>query len=452
VIASRKPFRKEGLGYVYEPTIGEGQRLGVVLKMDSIHRRGDSVVGQLVVETCIPGYNPHLVETVQNISGVEARGKLAKLLDIRTKAAALDWDTIIESFCVAVLRAERQGTPIIQIGNLPDEKEPPDVIQHLVQLGRINEVHGPGGDGKGWLSSFIAVCHTTGHDLAHLRSGDAGRVLYLDWEDDGRTLNRRIKAACRGMGLEPTTIDYMQCHGALKDQVLQIARHVATSHTTLLVTDSVELACGVGSEHGTYEERAHGLHSALRAIATSVDWDVSTWLIDHVSEEARRNEKGVNKAYGSGAKQWWARNTWELRKDQPPGSPIATLGLFPFKANHSGAIPPIGLALDFSRWPEAVSIARSEVHENDALARKLTNGTRILAVMGSGPQFVGDIAEQCDLTQDVTRTEMNRLAKKGVVVKTTDGRWVKTGRVPEGPPATTPEEAPDLYDPIDIPF
>lgn len=450
MIPPRRPFRREGLGYVYQPTTGEGEPLGVTLKVNSIHHRGETAYGLFTVESCLPGIPPHLVEATQNISGTEARAKLAKHLSARTNGAGLDWDTIIESFCVGVLRAEREGTPIIQVGTLPDEKEPPDVIQHLVQLGRINEVHGPGGDGKGWLTTFIVACHTTGLDLAHLRSGPPGRVLYCDWEDDARTLNRRLKAAARGLGVDPIAIDYLQCHGALKDQVLQVARHVAASHTTLLAIDSVELACGVGSEHGGYEERAHGLHAALRAIATSVEWDLTTWLIDHVSEEARRNEKGVNKAYGAGAKQWWARNTWELRKDQPPGSPVATLGLFPFKANHSGAVAPIGLALDFARWPEAVSIARAEVHDNDVLARKLTNGARILAVMGRGPLFVKEIAEKADLSADITRTELNRLAKKNVVIKTTDDRWIRLGQEPGGPSATGPDE--DYYEPEDIPF
>jgi hypothetical protein len=451
VIERPKPFRREGLGYVYEPVGAEGEMLGVSLKIDSLRRRGVDIVGEVLVETTLPGVPGHLVQTVQNISGAEARAKFARVLEAKTRGVPLDWAGIVEAFCVGVLRADREGTPFVKVGDLPDDTgEVADTVRHLVQTGRINEVHGPGGDGKGWLATFVSACVQSGVDLAHLRVQQAN-VLYLDWEDDGYTLNRRLKAAAKGLGLPPVRIDYRQCHGALKEQVLQVARHTSAEQVGLIIVDSVELACGASSEHGTYQERAEGLFEALRAVQTGVTWPVSVLLIDHVSDEARRSERGVSKAYGSVFKANWVRNAWELRKDQDHGSPSACLGLFQFKANHSSRVAPIGLRLDFSRWPQAVSIEEADVKDSSELSKKMTNGARILAVMGTEPLGAAEIADMTGIGPSSVRTELARMKARGVVAQTTDGRWQRHGATAWSPPPWVPEVDDPEIDP-GLPF
>lgn len=441
MIEPRKPFRREGLGYVYEPTDGEGIPLGVSLRVDAIHGSGERMMGEMLIETTLPGVNPHLLMTAQNLTGATARNTLAKQLAAKTPGLSLPWDTLVEGFCVAVLRAEREGTPFLQIGHQDDKGTLPDVIDHIVQQGRTNDIHGPMGDGKGYLAAFMVVCHTTGNDLAHLRCHATGTVLYLDWEDDDSTLNRRLRAIAAGYGIPPVIIHYRMCHGALKDQVLQIARYVATHHITFIVVDSVELACGIGNDHGTYEERAHGLHDALRSISTSVPWPVSSLLIDHVSDDVRTAKKGVGKAYGSSMKMAWVRNAWEVRKDQEPNSPIATIGLYRFKGNHAGNVGPIGIQLDFTKWPQALVAKRAEIRDSDVLSSRLTATSQLLSALQSGPMDTKDLAVMTGLSRDAVRVALNRLKKRGHVVQGTDGRWGRRSLHQPGQ-----EEVPDLDD------
>lgn len=451
MIEPRKAFRKQGLGYIYEPFDSEGNCLGISMRIDGIRGSGEKMTGELLVESTLPGVSPHLLMTVQNITGSQAKATLAKQLAAKTPGVGLDWDGLVEGFCVAVLRSERQGAPFQKVGSNPDEGPSPDVIEFLVQQGRTNDIHGPMGDGKGYLAALMAVCHTSGIDLAQLHCNAAGHVLYLDWEDDAATLNRRLKAAAAGLGVPPVDVDYRVSHGALRDQVLQIAREVATEHITLLIVDSVELACGIGSDHGTYEERAHGLHDALRAITTSVEWPVSTLLIDHISEATRANKKEVGKAYGSLMKMAWVRNAWEVRKEQEQGSPYATIGLFRFKGNHAGAVRPIGLRLDFTRWPAELRVQKADIRDSDELSSRQPATQQILDALRSGPMDTKDLATVTGLTREAVRVAVNRLKERRRVVQGTDGRWgLLATEQPDGRGVSSPDEPPEEQD--EIPF
>jgi len=443
VTETPRPFRRDGLGYVFEPQTEQGEPCGVRMRVDYLHRRSDEVTAELLVEATLPGVPSHIHQARFNLTSTTARNTMAKHLALSTPhLAASQWGVWLEQCCAGVLRAERQGEPFLKVGRLPAQVRPPDLVEYLVQSGRPNAIYGPGGVGKGWIGTFIAVGIETGTDVGGLRV-QPGRVLYLDWEDDRYTLNERVRMVAAGMGLpEPPEIRYRECQGALRNQVPQVARQIQEAEITLVIVDSVEMAIGTGDGSTSYEDKAMGLFGAMRTITASVKWPVAWLLIDHVSDEARRNTTGVNKQIGSVMKGNLSRNAWEVRKDQEMGGSCSYLGLYQYKANHSGFAQPLGFKLDFSE-PGMVTLSRYDVRERLELARRLPGQEQIKAVLLRGPREVSDIAAITGLKPNEVRVYLNRFQGR-LFTKLPDDRWgvltaMRGNADTAGPPTVRPE-------------
>ena len=136
---SAKPFRRDGMGYLYEPVNGDGRALGIRLKADYLMRRAGDVTAELVVEATLPGVMPHLHQGRLNLDGTNSKRDLAKVLGEQTDI--VNWRLVLEEFCVGILRAERQGDPghravrrDAQGGLQPDERLAParEILRHGV--------------------------------------------------------------------------------------------------------------------------------------------------------------------------------------------------------------------------------------------------------------------------------------------------------------------------------
>lgn len=428
-----EPFRREGLGYVYEPP-GAGVRLSV----DYLHRRSDDLTGEILVESMMPGVPSHLHQARFTLTSTTTRISLAKHLGELTQGV-VGWLPLLEQFCVGVLRREREGEPFTRVGRLPATLTRPDIIETLLQSGRITLLYGPGGVGKGWLATFAAVCVTTGTPFAGL-AVQQGPVLYLDWEDDEETLDRRVKWASAGLDLTTTPeIHYRRCGGPLPEMVHRVARYVTEQRISLIILDSVELGCGTANENVPYQARAEGYFKAIRSIQTIATPGATPTVlcIDHVSGEAARNETTVNKAYGSVFKGYWARNSWEMRKDQEAGANAFHVGLYHFKPNHTKLFAPIGFTFDFAD-PGMVYLAPHDVGASASLSKRLPLADQIAGVlMQERPLEAKDIAERLGMTGKTgqVRVELHRhkppQGKR--FIQTTDGRWTFNEERREGP-------------------
>jgi hypothetical protein len=453
------PFQRAGLGYVYEPVDADGEPRGIRMRVDYLHRRADEMSAELLVESTLPGVPSHVHQARFNLTSTSARTTMAKhLAGVAPSLTQQAWGLLLEQCCAGVLGAERQGEPFQKVGRMPARVRPPDLVEGLIQSGRPNAIYGPGGTGKGWIATAIAVGIETGTDVGGLRV-QPGRVLYLDWEDDAYTLNDRVVLVANGMGItEPPEIAYRASQGALRNQVQQVARFVMEARITLVIVDSVELAIGTGDGSTSYEDKALGLFGSMRTISACTPWPVAWLLIDHVSDEARRSTSGVNKQIGSVMKGNLSRNAWEVRKDQEIGGPISYLGLYSYKVNHGPNAHPIGIALDFSD-PQMVTLHREDVRGNHELSKRLPGQERIKAVLMRGPREVADIATITGLKPGEVRSYLSRYHDK-LFYKLDDGRWANLGATPRpGPRSSTPTpELPShlhlvtLDDGTEIPF
>lgn len=393
-----KPFRREGLGYVYEPA-GKGVRLSV----DFIARHRDELTGEIMVATMLPGMARHLHQARFNLSSTTSRATLARHLLTKTPDGTLPWEDLLEAFCAAVLRAERRTSPIVRVGRLDFGPEPPDTVERLLPSGMATQLFAPGKTGKGWIAWGMAVAVETGWPFAGLTT-QRGHVLYLDWEDNAKRANQRVQMVARGMGLpEVPELAVKSMNGPLRHSVNDLARDIDADGFTMLIIDSAQKAIGAGGEYQSYESGAAQMFEALRLLGD----DLTILLIDHVNKTDARGGRERAQAYGSVMKTNWVRNVWEVRKDQDEGARISQLGLYHVDSNHSELYKPFGLLLDF-QTPGEVHIRQDDMATSDKLSATLSVADRCARALRFGPLALKEIAERVEASQDTCRVTMGR--------------------------------------------
>ena len=395
---SVKPFRREGLGYVFEP-----HARGIRISVDFISRHRDELTGEITVSTTLPGVAKHLHQARFNLSSTPTRSSLAKHLATRTPDASVQWDDLLEAFCAAVLRAERRTNPIVRVGRLDFGPEPPDVVEKILPAGMATQLFAPGKTGKGWIAWGMAVAVETGSSFAGLRA-QTGHVLYLDWEDNPKRANQRVQMVSRGMALpDVPEIAVKSMFGPLRMAVNDLARDIDADGFTMLIIDSAQKAIGAGGEYQSYEAGAAQMFDAMRLLGD----DITILLIDHVNKSDSRGGSEHAQAYGSVMKTNWVRNVWEVRKDQADGSKTSQLGLYHKDSNHSDLYKPFGLLLDF-RTPGEVHISQDDMASSDTLSASLGVADRCARALRFGRLTLKEIAERADTSQGTCKNAMLR--------------------------------------------
>lgn len=402
-----KAFRRDGLGWIYEPP-----GAGVTFQADYLRAVHDELTAEVTISARLPGLPGHLHQARFNLTSTAARATLIKHLAGLTDK--VQWSKLVELFAVAVIRHEREGEPFEFAGRRPARMRPPDAVEKLLPCAKPTQLYGPGGVGKGILATAICVSVELGLPFAGLAVA-RGRPLYLDWEDDVDEFDGRIKMVSRGLAVDPPEIAYRTMRTTLRSQLHQVASYVQNNGITLVVIDSVELASGAAGERATYEEVAKAFFLTLRQIGP-----VTALLIDHVSDAARQNKGEVNKSYGSIFKGNWVRNAWEVKKDQEAGAKRSLVGLYHYKTNISEEYPPIGLLLDWTE-PGAVRISRQDVADSDALSRALPPAQRLVRALKAGPLSIHDAAALANLPDIQASSMLN--SRKDWFIRVPDGRY-----------------------------
>lgn len=407
-----RPFRKQGLGYIYEP-----DGIGVRLSVDRIVCRGEDMTGELLVTTSLPGKSGHLHRTRANLLSTASRKTLAGFLaEISGMQPERPWIKLLEEFFVAVLEAERIGEPFVIAGKRRQRPiRPPDTVAKILPARKPTSIFAPGGSGKGYVVIGMCACIQAGVPFAGF-SVTQGNVLYLDWEDDLDTFEERLWLVSRGMGFEESVpLHYRLCRGPLRSQVYEVARYIDENNITMVVIDSFGKAAGSSGEHGTYESVANQFDESLRQLGP-----VTSLVIDHVDGASVREGKMAGKAIGSIYKMNWVRQAWEVMKQQDLGSPVSHLGLYHAKGNHSGTLDPIGLSLDFSN-PDAVYVQREEIAGDAAQRSRLPTADQIAIVLSRGARFLSEIVEETGEKENTISKTLQR--RKDRFVKLLNNRW-----------------------------
>lgn len=200
------------------------------------------------------------------------------------------------------------------------------LLRPLMEGGTNTRIIARGGSTKSFLALAIAATITTGRSrLLGLKPSVVGPVLYLDWEADNGTQAARLRAMCKGAGLDlPDSLIYEHHDAPLAKAVHGIARSVAEYEPVALVVDSNAMARGGGGQ-GSAEDTTQAMFAALRHLGRPA------LIVDHKSDEKIR--KGQKGGYGSIFNQNLARLEWEYARIHTMGD-VTSFVLSLEKANN----------------------------------------------------------------------------------------------------------------------
>ena len=410
LMAPTDRFEKRGLGYFAHYTDGE-----VDMTFDHFRRSGVEMNGELAVVTTDPAApeDGHLLQGSFNVSAMRTRDSIAKLCAERAPLVKVDWRLYLERFCRRILDAERQGSPVVIVGNRPRRPALPYLLCPLLVENKATILFGPEGTGKSYLAAAAAVSLRSGATIIPGWTPPACRpVLVLDWEDDEDEWNDRLARIAHGAGIPPVDVTYRYGRGPLADDVDEIARIVAAQGAGLIIIDSVSKAAPPGREGGDPSDTASRLFAALRYIGGT------HLLLDHVPKAA--DKRGAERPYGSVMKPAWARVTFELARTDDDADPdVGHLVLTNRKRNSGSKTPLVGLGIRY--LDDAVTF-----HSEEPRGESVPTGLRIKQVLLPGvPMTYVEIADEVGTTPETVRSTIGRHKDSYVRSVGSDGitRW-----------------------------
>lgn len=417
-VADKPDFYRRGMGYTYEPA-GSSFRFNV----DYMVRASDDMRATVVAERRNSSGNWERVHRGKMLmEGGNSKRDFAKscqeMADDETQGKY--WRSLVEDVSCRVLDSEEEGEPVVMVGQLPEEKQYLPIVEKLLPTFKPTVLYGPGGVGKGYIATGIAVAVQTGKPFLGLEVQRCN-VLYLDWEDDETEFDLRIKEVCAGLGMErPVQIARRGCAGSpLRAQVAFLSKYISEHKIGLVIIDSVEAATGAAPDGASFHSVTASFYEALHKLGR-----LTFLLIDHVNAAGRANKTSSNKIFGSIFKENWARSTWEARSDQKPGERSTHVALYHRKVNRGMLQEPIGIELDFS-VDRMVVLRSKDVTESKELSGSLSGPDRIMAALheNDGPMSASEIEDELSDTSAKVRTWLKRLKDRAKIIKSVDGRW-----------------------------
>lgn len=385
-LATKRPFRRDGMGWLWEA----GQ--GLTLRVDYLTARSDELYGEIRVMR----NESHLHMARFNLSSTTSRATLVRALETQTRGMEIPWGRLVEQFCVGVLERERAGGETRYASAAP-QRRMQYLIDHLVIRGKTNMLFAPGGSGKGFLTVGLCCAVMSQMGLAHLTTMEA-KPFYFDWEDDFETFEDRLNMVARGFGVDVPAVPYRRMRGLAADRINEMARAMADAGADFGVIDSFSAAGGTTSERSSWDTIAHRMFDALDQVP-----DVTWLLIDHVTGDKLNDPAG--KAFGSVQKMNRVRNAWEMRSEQEPGSDTVYMKLFDAKWNHTGKRKPMALRMTFS--PTKVVFESDDVDRVYG-APPVNLATRMAIQLAVGPMRTEDLAVALKVAAGSIRTEVSR--------------------------------------------
>ena len=326
------------------------------------------------------------------------------------------WADIIDDVCDRALNNQRTRLKPEIVGlKEPKRERPAYQVWPLLPSRKPTIIYGQGGIGKSWLAVYLCALVDGGLTASGL-SADAGKSLYVDWEDDHDILDDRAWAIKRG---EPEIDDawglnYLAAQGPLVDWIDDLTNHVAREVCDMVVIDNVGLALGGDANDA---ETVLEFFRALRQL------DVTILLIDHMTKGPDSKDRG---AFGSVYKRNSARSLWEMRQSE---NGEMTMGLYHRKSNNSRLSPPVGLSLniieDDDYTIQAASFRRCDVADlPDDLAGGMTMPQRITATLSRGQLPVETIHESLGDTPPASvNAILSRMVKRGRLLRPEKGMY-----------------------------
>jgi hypothetical protein len=369
--------------------------VGITVEIDRLRREHGELNGELSVSCDLPGartYDGSLSISDFNLSSARARTDRAKFLALRSNAAEFDWTGLIEEFCQRVLRAERAGSPGVDLRTLPrpnmtEESHEIDGLALPRQHPAI--LFGDGGCAKSYTALFAAG-----------RLAQAGTpVAYFDWELAGEEHRDRLE---RLFPEHMPRILYARCDRPLIHEVDRLRRIVRDNRIGYAVFDSIAFACDGPPESA---EIAGKYFRAVRQLGCG------SLHVAHVT----KGENADKKPFGSTFWHNGARSTWfASAADGSREEDVLQIGLFNRKCNLGRLRSPTGFAIEFA--DDRTIFRRTNPAGSPELAGQLSIRQRMLYLLKGGSLDAGRLADEVEADIETIRRTARRYKKQFVVL------------------------------------
>lgn len=426
-------MQAHGLGW---RVVLEGRRVRVTVT--KLKRTSTGLRGYVEVEYARPKADGggQLLVAGENLNLGDGRARSSLANRLKERVDKIEWRNVLDAVCIGVQHRDDEGEPVVLIGNRPPSIHGGWLVQDFLEPGQNHSLFGDGDVGKSWVSLAMAVTVATGLEvIPGFRPMSRTVPLYVDYETDAETLERRIQQIARGAGIAAPDIPYLRLDQPFADCLERVLTVCQEHGVGLVVVDSVEAAmAGSADPGGAANEAPARMNQALRRLG------LTTLLIDHINALAAGQNGLAGKAYGSIFKRNWVRLSFELKRVRERSADgFEHLGLFCQKRNNGQRFDPIGLKWQIN--DELTSWSREEILEGE-LAEALPPAQRIYAyLLTNGPSQPSIIAEETGLTGGTVRPTLSR--RHDLFGRTRDGLWEAKPRPPGADPDPPADEPPD---------
>ena len=384
----------------------------VTIKVTRLKNHSDGrVIGEVLIETTLPGTKQHIHQAQFNFSSTATRDKLATTLE-KQYPSLFDWKNILESLSVHMLELSRIGEPLAELDNTFDSKPPEYYLEPIIIKGCANVIYGEAEQGKSTIAAIATICmimpwHTT---IGFVSPEKPVNVLYLDWEAELNIAQWNFRKISNGHNLPNLKYNYQHCSLPLADDMEKINNIVEQKKIEVLIIDSMGPAAGTKLSS---DEPAIRLFQTLRQLNT-------TSLL--IGQTAKNTEDKKRTLYGSTFFHYLARNIWQVKSTRD--NDRLTCGLFHEKSNYTRRHKPIGI--EICHYDDCIIIDSFEPESVPEMLERMGWETRILAGLKSGALTLEDLV--LEMTADnkekgTIKTSLYRLRKKGKVVMIDGKKW-----------------------------
>ncbi|MBN1369961.1 MAG: AAA family ATPase [Dehalococcoidaceae bacterium] len=346
-----------------------------------------------------------LLTTEANLLSTPTQTQIAKRLQNTVTDIKDNWLDVLTYVAVTTKEIKRKEEPAVEIWPcIDDSLEVEYLISPLLYKNHPTVFFGDYSSGKSLIAlilCYILQLPYTDNPLG-LNASKPGRCLYLDYEDDESSFQKRWSALEHGFGQGAQPLLRRRMTVPLADQLPSIKNLIEKHNVELLVIDSLGPAARGNLND---PEPAIRYHAALRELG------ITSLTLAHCAKEFMGKKRSI---FGSVFFTNLARAVWEIKAEAEPGINDILISVKHTKANLSGLHPTLGYRLTFSNNTIAISSANLA---GSGLSGELSLSEQIKSLLVACPLSTQEIADKLGANEGSTRTTLNRMVKKGVVYK-----------------------------------
>jgi len=367
--------------------------------------------GRVTGEILIKDSQDHIIypQTTLNFNAAQSRSRLAKTLhDLDSEH---EWLAIMNQLSLLTINLARKGEPVQELWTNENVPKLEFLVEPIVIKGVPNVIFGEKGVTKSTLTLVFYICLILpweDNPLGLTTPSHSTRALILDYEIPGVIAQRNAKLIQEGMNLPAFPLYHRRCAMPLADEIEQVANHIADTKAEVLLIDSLARAAG-GELNKT--EPATRFFQALDRLK------ITALITAQTSKDIETKRKSI---FGSTLFTYYARNIFELRKDESLTENAIDVTLIHRYSNLTKLYNPIGLRLSFTPYTTQIERGSANIVE---LMAKVNIKKAILKSLEARAMTAEEVAEALDIKKATIQVRLSDLLKHKKVAKLDDHKW-----------------------------